>query len=103
LRASDAEKFDNIAKNVQDKFVSLNSMLQESTKERISELLAISAGLQESNTANWKAREEYKTVAEAKNKSLNYLLERASDAKAEFSEDGTRIEAKGKDGKAKKK
>jgi len=99
----ESEKFRALAVSTQDNLMALNTMLQELTLSRVGELLEESKSYLQENKEKWKLRENYKAVAEARNKSLQYLLDRAMEARLEFNEDGSRNEAKGKDAKGKKK
>lgn len=100
---AETERFNALSNATKERFQALNVMLQEVTLTRVNELFEASKTYLQENKDKWKLREEYKAVVESRNKSLQYLLERAADARLEFNEDGTRNEAKGKDAKGKKK
>ncbi len=99
----EAERLNALSNATKDSFQALNVMLQEATLVRVNELLETSKAYFQESKDKWKLREDYKAVVESKNKSLQYLLDRAADARLEFNDDGTRNEAKGKDAKGKKK
>ena len=99
------ERFDALARVSEEKFHLLNTMLVSQTSERCIDLLDKIAAAQTQNKNNWHAREAYREIAESRNKSLSFLLERAADAAQQFDAEGNKIEAKagGKDAKGKKK
>ena len=78
----------------------LNKMLIESISARANFLIEKSNKLVEQNIERWKAREDYRNVAHARNESMKYLIEKARNAREGFDEDGNPVEV---DPKKKKK
>ena len=99
----ETEKYNLLATSLQEKFKLLNQKHKELADERMLFIIEDSKKEIEENMIHWKSREAFRIDVQNKNKSLKYLIDRAAEAREEFSEDGVRIENKGKDAKGKKK
>ena len=99
----ETENYNSLSLNLQEKFKLLNQKHKDLVDERMLFIIEDCKKEIEENMIHWKSREAFRIDVQNKNKSLNYLIDRATEAREEFSEDGIRIENKGKDAKGKKK